>query len=160
MAMPAPEPRTIIVERRSGCGPGCLVGCLALLLICVTPVILAGGYTAWYLATGFKRDPVLRLAGELVREDGLARQVMGPGAVITGMEGNYFSFMPWSERSAFAVTLEGPRGEGHLAVTAHGGMGGPKLDSAILTGPDGRRYNLLKHEPLPGDPDATPDQSI
>ena len=53
--------------------------------------------------------------------------------------------------NAYAVTLEGSKGEGRLSVTAHHGVGAPVLDSAILTGPDGRRYDLLKHQILPGD---------
>jgi hypothetical protein len=44
-------------------------------------------------------------------------------------------------------------------VTSHSGLGGPRLDSAILTGPDGRRYDLLKHQALPMTP-GSPDNSI
>ena len=60
----------------------------------------------------------------------------------------------------YDVTLAGPKGEGRLAVTTHrSGFENPKLDSAILTGPDGRRYDLLKHRQLPGVSTA-PDTSI
>jgi len=59
------------------------------------------------------------------------------------------------------VALEGPKGEGHLAVTSHeSGFAGWKLDSAILTGPDGRRYDLIKHQELPADSTSKPDTSI
>jgi hypothetical protein len=34
------------------------------------------------------------------------------------------------------------------------------MDSAILTGPDGRRYDLLKHQVLPSDDSTRPDTSI
>src|SRR6476661_2317105 len=104
-------------------GHGCLWGCLILLVILALPPVLVG---------------------ELVREDGMARQVLGFGAVVTGVDGNMFSWMPGGSRHAYDVTLEGPKGEGHLAVTSHqSGLEGWKLDSAILTGPDGRRYDLL-----------------
>jgi len=141
-------------------GNGCLWGCLIVLLILVLPVVLFGGYGAWFVWQGYKRDPVLRVVGELVREDGMAQQVLGYGTVITGVEGSYFSWVPGSTSNSYDVTLEGPKGEGHLAVTAHTASAGPKLDSAILTGPDGRRYDLLKHQALPGTGDDTPDTSI
>src|SRR5882757_3743000 len=141
MTMPAPAsapPPYYPPQKR---GNGCLWGCLILLLILCLPPILAGGYGAWFLYDGYKRSPVLRVVGELVREDGMAQQALGFGAVITG--------------------VEGPKGQGHLAVTAHHAtFGAPKLDSAILTGPDGRRYDLLKHQQLPDDGAARPDTSI
>lgn len=140
-------------------GNGCLWGCLIVILVLALPVVLAGGYSAWFLWAGYKRDPVLRVVGELVRRDGMAQQVLGSGAVITGVEGSYFSWVPGMASNSYDVTLEGPKGEGHLAVMAHGAAGGPVLDSATLTGPDGRRYDLLKHQALPGT-DDTPGTSI
>jgi hypothetical protein len=149
MVMPAPAaPVQAYAPKR---GNGCLWGCLILILVLAAPPILAGGYGAWFLWDGYKHDPVLRLVGELVREDGMAQQVLGHGAVITGVDGNYFSWMPGRSDNGYAVTLQGPKGEGHLAVTAHTGFAGPKLDSAILTGPDGRRHDLLKRILLPED---------
>jgi hypothetical protein len=109
---------------------------------------------------GYKRDPVLRLVGELVREDGMAQQVLGDGAVITGVDGNYFSWMPGRADNAYVVTLEGPKGEGQLAVSGHTALGGAKIDSAILTGPDGQRYDLLKRQRLPGNDSRVIDNSI
>ena len=69
--------------------------------------------------------------------------------------------VPGGASDSYEVTLEGPKGEGRLAVTSHHStFGSPKLDSAILTGPDGRRYDLLKHQQLPGDGTVRPDTSI
>ena len=142
-------------QRRSN---GCLWGCLILLLVFLLPPILLGGYGAWFLYDGYRRNPVLRMVGELVREDGLARQVLGPGAVVAGLEGNVFSLVPGRSTDSYQVLLEGPKGEGHLTVTAHhSAFRPPSLDSAILTGPDGRRYDLLHHRQLPGGP---PDRTI
>jgi hypothetical protein len=136
------------------------VGCLIAMLLLATPFLLAGGYGAWFLWDGYKRDPVLRLVGELVREDGMAQQVLGDGAVITGVDGNYFSWMPGRADNAYVVTLEGPKGEGQLAVSGHTALGGAKIDSAILTGPDGQRYDLLKRQRLPGNDSRVIDNSI
>jgi hypothetical protein len=128
-----------------------------MLLVSLT-FLLAGGYGAWFLWEGYKRDPVLRVVGEMVREDGIARQVLGNNVAITGVESNYFSWMPSETNNAYEVTLAGSKGEGRLSVTAHDGVGAPVLDSAILTGPDGRRYDLLKRRILPGE--TTIDNSI
>jgi hypothetical protein len=159
MVMPAPaSPSQTYAQKR---GHGCLWGCLIAVLLLSLPFLLAGGSGAWFFAGGYKQDPVLRVVGELVREDGMAQQALGHGAVITGMEGNYFSWMPGRADNAYEVTLEGPKGQGHLAVTAHSGFGGPpRLDSAILTGPDGRRYDLLKHQLLPSDDGRVIERSI
>jgi hypothetical protein len=142
-------------------GHGCLWGCLILLLILVIPPLLMGGYGAWFLWQGYRSDPVLRVVGEMVREDGMAQQVLGSGAVVTGVEGNVFSWMPGHTSHSYDVTLEGPKGQGRLAVTSHhSDLEGSKLDGAILTGPDGRRYDLLKHQALPSDDSSRPDTSI
>jgi hypothetical protein len=160
MTMPAPAstPPPYLPQKR---GNGCLWGCLILVLLLLLPPVLLGGYGAWFLYDGYKRNPVLRVVGELVREDGMVQQAMGHGAVVTGVEGNVFSWVPGIASDTYQVTLEGPKGEGHLAVTSHhSGFGSPQLDSAILTGPDGRRYDLLKHQQLPDDGTARPDTSI
>jgi hypothetical protein len=143
---PSSAPPPYYPPRRSN---GCLWGCLIVAAIFLLPPILAGGYGAWFFLDGFKRDPVLRMAGGLVRHDGLAQEALGPGAVVTGVAADNFSWMPGGGGSHYDVTLEGPKGEGQLALTSHGGLLGPKLDSAILTGPDGRRYDLLKHQVMP-----------
>jgi hypothetical protein len=156
MAMPAPSspPQPYAPKR----GHGCLWGCLIAMLLVALPFILAGGYGAWFLWEGYKRDPVLRVVGEMVREDGMARQALGDNVTITGVESNYFSGMPGETSNAYEVTLEGSKGQGRLSVTAHDGRGKPVLDSAILTGPDGRRYDLLKRRMLPRE--TTIDNSI
>jgi len=155
MTMPAPAQYP--PQKRNGC----LWGCLILLLILCLPPVLLGGYGAWFLYDGYKRNPVLRVVGELVREDGMAQQVLGRGAEVTAVEGNFFSWIPGRLGNDFEMMLEGPKGEGHLAVRSHHrAFGPPMLVSAILTGPDGRRYDLLKHQRLPDDGIVRPDTSI
>jgi hypothetical protein len=140
---------------------GCLWGCLILVLIVTVPPVLAVGYGAWYFWEGYRHNPAYRLAVDLVRHDGMAQQVLGQDPVITGVEGNVFSWMPGMASDSYEVVLEGPKGEGHLAITEHHStFGAPKLDSAILTGPDGRRYDLLKDQQLPGGGSTAPETSI
>jgi hypothetical protein len=160
MTVPAPSsaPPAQYHPRRNY---GCLWGCLIAILIVVVPPLFAASYGTWYLWQGYRRDPVLRLAGELVREDSMAEQMLGYGAVITGIEGNIFSWMPGLASDSYEVELQGPKGPGHLSVSAHhSGLGPPKLDSAILTGPDGERYDLLRHQVLHQPGQGAPDTSI
>src|SRR5437899_4018911 len=114
MTMPAPSsvpPSSYPSQKR---GNGCLWGCLILLLIFALPPVLLGGYGAWFLYDGYRNNPVLRVVGELVREDGMAQQVLGPGAVVTGVEGNVFSWVSGMTSDSYEVALQGPKGEGHL----------------------------------------------
>ena len=140
---------------------GCLMGCLIVLLIVSIPPILAAGYGAWYLWEGYRHNPAYRLAIELVRHDGMIQEVLGENPVIAGVEGNVFSWMPGLARDTYDVILEGPKGQGRLAITEHrSDFGMLKLDGAILTGPDGRRYDLLGHQELPAEGITKPDTSI
>lgn len=144
-----PATRTVYVYRDRGCGSGCLWGCLILIVLVSLPVVLAGGWGLW-LWHSYKNDPAVRLATELVTSDGLAQQVLGSNIVVRGVESDSFSWMPGMSRHSYDMTLEGSRAQGDLDITAHEDRTGAHLDSAILTGPDGRRYDLLKHQLLPG----------
>ena len=126
-------------------------GCLIVLVLLSLPVILGAGWGAWLWTSGYKRDPALRLAAELVKSDGLAQQVLGSGITVKGVESDGFLWMPGMSSHSYDMQLEGSRAKGDLEITAHADAAGPHLDSAILTGPDGRRYDLLKHQILPGD---------
>ena len=123
---------------------GCLWGCLAVLAFIFLPVMLAGGYGAWFLYQGFRHDPVLRTVTELTRRDGLAHQILGDDIQVTGVAGNAFSFMPGlGGHSSYEVTIEGDKTSGTLDVEADTPHGQVEIRSMILTTPDGGRYDLL-----------------
>ena len=123
---------------------GCLWGCLAILAFIFLPVIVAGGYGAWFLYQGFRHDPVLRTVNELVRRDGLAHQVLGDDIHVTGVDGNAFSFVPGrGARTDYEVTLTGDKASGNLDVEADTSHGQVQIKSMILTLPNGGRYDLL-----------------
>jgi len=123
---------------------GCLWGCLAVLAFIVLPVILAGGYGAWFLYQGFRHDPVLRAVTELTRRDGLAHQILGDDITVTGIEGNAFSFMPGvGSHTSYEVSVEGDKASGILAVEADTPHGQVEIRSVILATPNGGRYDLL-----------------
>jgi len=123
---------------------GCLWGCLAVLAFIFLPVILAGGYGAWFLYQGFRHDPVLIAVAELTRHDGLAHQILGDDIEVTGMAGNAFSFVPGiGSHSSYEVTVEGDKASGTLGVEADTPHGRVEIRSMILTTPNGGRYDLL-----------------
>lgn len=128
---------------------GCLWGCLAVLAFIFLPVILAGGYGAWFLYQGFRHDPVLVAVTELTRHDGLAHQVLGDDIAVTGVAGNAFSFVPGlGSRSSYEVTVEGDKASGTLDVEAATPHGRVEIRSMILTTPNGGRYDLLHNTVL------------
>jgi hypothetical protein len=142
------DTRYVYVERPRS--HGCLFGCLGVLLIVMLPVIVSWGAGAWFLWQGFRTSPAIRTAIEMTQHDGLAQRVLGQPIVITGMEGNSFSFVAGiGARSSYVLRLEGPRGIGTLAVTSHMEAARAKIETLMLTGPDGQRYDLLHHAPVP-----------
>src|SRR3954468_1454488 len=146
MTMIAPPPRR---------GFGCLKGCLLALALIALPVILVGGYGAWFVWQGFRHDPTLIAVGELVRHDGMAQAVLGDDIRITGVAGNAFSFVPGiGSRSAMVVSLTGSKASGTLAVESHTEGGRVRIDAMILSGPNGTRYDLMHHgiTPVPVGP--------
>lgn len=137
MTMTQPAPR------RSN---GCLWGCLAVLALIFLPVVLAGGYGAWFLYQGFRNDPVLRIVAELTRHDSLAHQVLGEDIHVTGVDGNAFSYVPGlGAHCDYEVTLAGDKASGTLDVVADNGHGRIEIKSMILTMADGGRYDLMRN---------------
>lgn len=133
-------------------GHGCLFGCLGALAIFLLPVLLVSAYGAWFVYQGYRHSPVLQAVTELVRHDGTAGQVLGDNIHITGVEGDSFSFMTqWGSHSAYVVSLAGSKASGTLAVAADTLQGHLQVQSMILVGPDGTRYDLMQHTITPPD---------
>lgn len=147
--------RIVYIERPRG--PGCLWGCLGVALLVSLPFIFAWSYGSWFLWRGFHDTAIARAAIEMTERDRLARRVLGRPILVTGMEGSAFSFATGvGARNQFVLRLEGPRGQGRLAVTAHTEGREAKIDSLMLTGPDGQKYDLLHHAPPPNGSGAMP----
>jgi Cytochrome oxidase complex assembly protein 1 len=148
----APPPRS---------GRGCLFGCLGALALLLLPIPLVSAYSTWFFYQGFRHDPILQAVSELVRRDGMAERVLGEDIQVTGIAGNSFSFMPgWGSlrgesRSDYIVALSGSRASGTLAVEAEMDHGHLHVDSMILTGPDGDRYDLMQHTIAPSNNPTT-----
>ena len=130
---------------------GCLWGCLAVLAFAFLPVLLAAAYSGWFFYQGYRDDPVLHGVVELVRRDGMAEAALGENIHITGVEGSALSYMWGSgESGSYVVALAGSKGDGNLHVTARSDRGRLTVQSMILEGPRGSRYDLLHHIAQPG----------
>jgi hypothetical protein len=129
---------------------------MAVLLVFSLPALFA----AWFFWRGWGHDPALAAATELVRRDGIAHQVLGEDIHVTGIESRNFAYA-WGlfSENAYTVDLEGSSGSGTLDIRSHTGRSGVKIDTLRLTGPDGRRYDLMTHAILPSAP-GTIDNSI
>jgi hypothetical protein len=126
---------------------GCLWGCVAVLAFIFLPVLVAAVYSAWFFYQGYRRDPVLHGVIELVRQDGLAEEVLGEDIHVTGIEGSALSYM-WGQGESggsYVMDLEGSKGQGALDVTAFSQQGHLSVRSMVLAGPDGAHYDLLHH---------------
>jgi Cytochrome oxidase complex assembly protein 1 len=125
---------------------GCLWGCFVVLAIVFLPLLIAGGYGAWFVYQGFRNDPVLRTVTVLLRQDGLAHRVLGNDIHVTGVQGNAFSFVPGLvSHTDYEVTLSGDKASGILDVEADTSHGRVDIKSMILTVPHGGRYDLLRN---------------
>ena len=135
----APDP----APRRSN---GCLWAFLAVVALIALPFIFAGGYSAWYLHQGFRHDPVLRAVTALLRQEGLAHQVLGNDIRVTGVEASTQSFIPGlGAHIEYEVTLAGDKANGTLDVEADTSHDRVDIKSMILTLPYGGRYDLLRN---------------
>jgi hypothetical protein len=68
---------------------------------------------------------------------------------VTGVEGSVLSFMG-GESGSYVLDLAGSKGAGALHVTAKSVAGKLTVQSMILEGPGGSRYDLLHHIAVPG----------
>ncbi|HKD47861.1 MAG TPA: cytochrome c oxidase assembly factor Coa1 family protein [Rhizomicrobium sp.] len=135
---------------------GCFWGCLVIIAFLFLPVLLAGGYGAWFLWQGFHHNPVLRTVSELINHDGLAHRLLGDDIRVVGMEGNAFSYIPGlGSHSDYEVRLSGSKASGRLDVGADTHGGRVTVTSMILTASDGSRYDLLHDRILTPDGGAT-----
>ncbi len=129
---------------------GCLWGCLAVLAFLFVPALLAAGYGAWFFYQGYMKDPVLHGVVALVRHDGMAEMALGEDIHVTGVEGSALSYMWGGESGSYVVDLAGSKGAGALHVTAKSVAGKLTVQSMVLEGPGGSRYDLLHHIAVPG----------
>jgi hypothetical protein len=141
---------TIAQQSGARSGHGCLFGCLAAAAIILLPILVVSAYGAWFFYQGFRHDPVLLAVSELVRHDGMAEQVLGENIQVTGIEGDSLAMVPGlGSHSDYRVALAGSKASGTLQVEADSDHGHVHVESMILTGPNGDRYDLMHHTMAP-----------
>jgi hypothetical protein len=124
-------------------GRGCFPGCLWVGALIVVAIVGTAGYFGWYFYTGYKNDPVLQAVVHGLERDHIAQEVLGDPIVLTGIEGTNFSTeIEGGQTASYVAKLHGPKGDGTIMVTVHHQNGRDRLVTLILTGPDGRRYDL------------------
>jgi hypothetical protein len=133
--LPPPPPR------RHGCLNGCLVAAGIVFLV----LLAGGGGIWWYMTSGYKNNETLKAATVELNQDQTARSVLGDNIEITGLSGTHYATdLANGTSESYVAHLKGSKAEGDLAVDAetppHGQRHFTKL---ILTGPDGKTYDLL-----------------
>jgi hypothetical protein len=138
--IPPPPPRS---------GHGCLWGCLIAAVIAIAAIAGAISFGGWWLYSGFRSDPTLHAVITTVNGDQTARFVLGDNIEITNLESSNISEdLATGKHASYVAHLRGTKGEGTLAVTADTTGGHTHITSMILTGPDGRNYDLTHSEPM------------
>lgn len=138
--LPPPPPRS---------GHGCVWGCLIAAAIAIAAIIGAISYSGWWLYAGFRNDPTLNVVINTVNGDQIARSVLGDNIEITNLESSNISEdLNTGRHAAYVAHLRGSRGEGSLAVTVDGSGDHSHIKSMILTGPEGRTYDLTRSESM------------
>ena len=134
---------------------GCLWGCLIVLLVLALPFATMAGYSAWFFWLGWRQSPVLRATSEFLRDDGMANLALGHHIRITGVEGSATSMVyGLGGHSEYRLDLSGDKGDGTMDVEADMVNGAVNFRSMMLTGPDGTRYDLMRHQAQPPDAPA------
>ena len=138
--LPPPPPRS---------GHGCLWGCLIAAVIAIVAIVGAMSYGGWWLYSGFRNDPTLHAVINTVNGDQIARAVLGDNIQITYLESsNIAEDLATGKHASYVAHLRGTKGEGTLAVTVDATGDRTHITSMILTGPDGRTYDLTHTQPM------------
>ncbi len=136
-------------------GHGCLWGCLAAALIAIVALVGTFGYLGWYLSSGFKNDATLTMVIGTVNGNQIARSVLGDHIEIAGLSSTSVqSTLATGTTASYVARLKGARAEGTLEATVVTHDRASHITVLLLTGPDGRRYDLT------GPPQTNPQDSI
>ena len=135
----SPPPR-----RSNGCLWGC-VGTLAAIVIIIGGVF---GFGAWYFYRGFEQDPRLQTIMQTVRDDAIAKTVLGKNIKLLQVEVRTYDYSTGRGGTAtYVLKLAGSEGQGDLKVNLDLKGAGAKVTLMILTDKDGRQHYLVGAPP-------------
>ena len=127
---------------------GCLFGCLFAALIAITAIVGAFSYFGWYFYSGFKENPTLAMVMTVVNGDERARSVLGDNIRITALHSSsIIEDTNTGTHEAYIASVKGSKAEGSLSVSVDSTGKMKRITSLILTGPDGRSYDLTSSRP-------------
>lgn len=139
---PTPGPLPPPPPRRSH---GCLWGCLIAAGIALAAIIGVAAYTGWFLTSGFKDNDTIKAATTILTKSSVARSVLGDNIEVESVGSyNFSTDLATGKDESYVAKVKGSKGEGTLDIKAKTPPGGVrKFTQLILTGPDGKKYNLL-----------------
>jgi hypothetical protein len=120
---------------------------LLALAIAVAAVVGAVSYFGWFFSSGFKDNATLHMVMQVVNGDATARAVLGERIEITALHSSsMIEDTTTGRHEAYVASVSGSRGEGSIAVSVDTQGAMKRITSLILTGPDGRTYDLTSPE--------------
>ena len=129
-------------------GHGCLWGCLFAALIAITAIVGAFSYFGWYFSSGYKEQSDAGDGETQVNGDQIAQAVLGDNIQITALHSS--SIMQdtnTGRHEAYIASVKGSKAEGSVSVSVDTSGKMKRITSLILTGPDGRSYDLTLSRP-------------
>ena len=128
-------------------GRGLVLGCLGLTVLIIAAIAGLGLYASWTMNEGYRNDPHLKSALEMVRASPVAQSVLGAPIDVEGMQSEAFTTTSGVGRTvSYTVKLKGARAEGSVHVMLHSEGGDMKIVSVVLTGPDDERYTITSQQ--------------
>jgi hypothetical protein len=139
--LPPPPPRG---------GHGCLWGCLIAVLIVAAAVIGSCSYLGWFWTTGFKNDASLQAVVAVLNVNPTARAVLGDGIKVTGVSTFAIESNLSGKHESFVAAVSGSKASGRISTEVNSAPNGKaNIVTLLLTGPDGRQYNLTGVQQVP-----------
>jgi hypothetical protein len=124
---------------------GCLWGCLAAIILIALPAAGLAGYGGWLLYHGLTGDSGTRAVVEALQDNGVAEAVLGRDIRLAGVESRAVAALSGQGvRGVYVLLLVGSKGKGTATVTADLSGTHIHIVRAILIGPHGMRYDLLR----------------
>lgn len=128
---------------RSRWGSGFAWGCLTPLL--VLGLLIAGGivYSGYFMTLGFRGDDSFKTVLTAVQSHPLAKDILGDKIAAQGSPSYNITYSTGGMRARYAFAVRGTHADGAVEAEVTRSNGKATITALVLTGPDGRRYDLL-----------------
>jgi hypothetical protein len=124
-------------------------------VIAIVAVVVAVDYGAWYFGNFLKNDAAAEMVIAALKSDRTARSVLGDDIQFVSVtSASTVETLATGKTTSFIARVKGSTAEGAVSATVVSHDHVNKITVLILTGPDGRTYDLLHA------PQAPPENSI